>query len=208
MSIRTVTVTGLGTTTATPDSAVVRVAAVARADSVADAFSSSSSTAARIGAVARRHTSEERIASTGISLWPWHDNQGQARGFEARHSLTVGCVDLDATGALLAELATEIGDALAVDGVMLEVSSPVAAQEQAVAAAYADAVRQATQLAGLAGGVLGEVLAIGQSGAVGVGGGGGPGGRVESISAKLEPGETAIASHLTVTWSLIPADLA
>ena len=38
MSIHTVTVTGHGTTAVAPDSAVVRVAAVARADGVAGAF--------------------------------------------------------------------------------------------------------------------------------------------------------------------------
>ncbi len=202
MNIRTVTVTGQGTAAVTPDSAVVRVAAVARADGVADAFSACSSAAARIGEMARRHTSEERIASTGISLWPWHDNQGQPLGFEARHSLAVGCFDLDTAGALLTDLAIEIGDALAVDGVTLEVSSPVAAQEQAVTSAYADAVRQATQLAGLAGASLGEVLAIGEAGVMGVGGGG-PGDRVASISAKIEPGQSVIAANLTVTWSLL-----
>lgn len=206
MSIRTVTVTGQGTASVTPDSAVVRVAAAARADGVADAFSACSSAAARLSAVARRHTSEERIASTGISLWPWHDNQGQPLGFEARHSLALGCSDLDAAGALLTELATEIGDALAVDGVTLEVSSPVAAQERAVTAAYADAVRQATQLAGLAGASLGEVLAIGRAGVMGVDGGG-PGDRVASISAKIEPGETVVAAHLIVTWSLVSPGL-
>jgi len=199
MSLRTVTVTGHGTTAATPDSAVVRVAAVARADGVAGAFRACSSAAAEIGVVARRHTSEKHIASTGINLWPWHDNQGQPLGFEARHSLAIGCADLDAAEALLTELVTEIGDALAVDGVALEVSAPRAAQEQAVAAAYDDAVRQATQLADLAGALLGEVLAIGQAGA----GGGGPLRHSVAASAKIEPGETVVAASLTVTWSLV-----
>lgn len=204
MSIPTVTVTGHGATSATPDSAVVRVAALARAAGVAEALGACSSAAARIGVVARRHTGEQRIASSGLSLWPWHDNQGQPRGFEARHSLTIGCPDIEAAGALLAELAAEIGDALAVDGVSLELSSSVAAQEQAVAAAYDDAFRQATQLAGLAGASIGDVLAIGQSGSAGgVGGVGGAADRVAAMSPKLEPGETAVAASVTVTWTLV-----
>lgn len=200
MSTHTVTVTGHGTTSVRPDSAVVRVAAVARAAGLADAFGACSSAARAVAAVARRHTAEERVATTGINVWPWHDNQGQPRGFEARHSMSIRCSDLDAAGALLADLATEIGDALAVEGVALEVSSPTAAQEQAVAAAYDDAVRQATQLAGLAGASLGEVLAIGQSSA----GGDGPGPRAAmEMSAKIEPGETAVGASLTVTWSMV-----
>ncbi len=199
MSIHTVTVTGHGTTALTPDSAVVRVAAVARADGVAEALRACSSAAAEIGEVARRHTDDKRIASTGVNVWPWHDNQGLPRGFEARHSMTIGCADLTAAGALLTELATEIGDALAVEGVALEVSSPIAAQEKAVAAAYDDAVRQATQLAGLAGASLGQVLAIGQTDWAG----GEPGHRdAMATSPKIEPGETTVAASLSVTWSL------
>jgi uncharacterized protein YggE len=199
MSTHTVTVTGHGTTSVRPDSAVVRVAAVARAAGLADAFGACSSAASAVAAVALRHTDEKRVATTGINVWPWHDNQGQPRGFEARHSMSIGCSDLDAAGALLAELATEIGDALAVEGVALEVSSPTAAHEQAVAAAFDDALRQATQLAGLAGASLGDVLAIGQSSA---GDGAAHRGAME-MSAKIEPGETAVGASLTVTWSMV-----
>lgn len=198
---RTVTVIGQGSAAVAPDSAVVRVAAVARAAGVADAFAASSAAAAQIGAVARRHTDEKRIASTGINVWPWHDDQGQQRGFEARHSLALGCPDLDSAGALLDELATEVGDAIVVDGVALEISEPTAARDQAVAAAYADAQRQAEQLATLSGASLGVVLAIGQRGSVGVG----PAFRgldAMAMSAKIEPGETTVAASLSVTWSL------
>jgi uncharacterized protein YggE len=199
MRERSVTVTGQGSTAVVPDTAVVRVAAVARGTGVADAFASSSAAAAQIGVVARRHTEEKRIASTGINVWPWHDNQGRQRGFEARHSLAIGCSDLDAAGALLDELAAEVGDVLVVDGVTLEVSEPTAARDQAVAAAYDDALRQAEQLAGLAGASLAEVLAIGQ------GPRGAPAFRgMDAVaSAKIEPGETIVAVSLSVTWALV-----
>ncbi|MEO5663196.1 MAG: SIMPL domain-containing protein [Nocardioides sp.] len=199
---RTVTVTGQGSTSVAPDTAVVRVAAVARAAGVAVAFAASSAAAAQIGVVARRHTDEKRIGTTGINVWPWHDNQGQQRGFEARHSLALGCPDLDAAGALLDELASSVGDALAVEGVALEVSEPTAARDQAVAAAYADALRQASQLAELAGASLGDVIAIGQ----GSSGGGGPAFRgmdAMAMSAKIEPGETSVGASLSVTWALV-----
>lgn len=200
MSERTVTVTGQGSTAVVPDTAVVRVAGVARAAGVASAFAAASQAAAQIGVVARGHTQEKRIGSTGINVWPWHDNQGQQRGFEARHSLSIGCPDLDAAGALLDELADEVGDALAVEGVALEVSEPTAARDLAVAAAYADALRQAEQLAALAGASLGEVLAIGQGMS-----GGGPAFRgmdAMAASAKIEPGETMVGASLSVTWAL------
>ncbi|PUA80574.1 SIMPL domain-containing protein [Nocardioides currus] len=200
MSERTVTVTGQGSTTVVPDTAVVRVAAVARAAAVAEAFAASSAAASQIGVVARRHTQDRRIASSGINVWPWHDNQGQQRGFEARHSLTIGCPDLDAAGGLLDELAAQVGDALAVDGVALEVSDPTAARDEAVAAAYADARRQAERLAALAGAALGDVVAIGHGG--GPGGGSLRGMDAMAMSAKIEPGETNVGASLSVTWAL------
>ena len=145
---RTVTVTGQGSTSVAPDTAVVRVAAVARAAGVAAAFACVARPPRRRSAWWPGGTpTRSGSRTTGINVWPWHDNQGQQRGFEARHSLAIGCPDLDAAGALLDELATSVGDALAVEGVALEVSDPTAARDQAVAAAYADAVRQAEQLA-------------------------------------------------------------
>ncbi len=198
---RSVTVTGQGTTPVTPDSAIVRVAAVARAIGVAEAFGLVSTSVAQIGTAARRRTDERRIASTGINVWPWHDDQGRQGGFEARHSLSIGCLDLDSAGALLDELVAEVGDGLAVEGVSLEVSEPTAARDQAVAAAYADALAQAERLADLAGAALGEVIAIGQPGPLG----GGPmarGMEAMAMSAKIEPGETTVAANLTITWAL------
>lgn len=202
MNERTVTVVGQGSTAIAPDTAVVRVAAVARAAGVGEAFAASSAAAEQIGFVARRHTHEKRIGSTGINVWPWHDNQGQQGGFEARHSLAIGCPDLDSAGALLDELTTTIGDSLGVEGVSLEVSDPTAARDEAVAAAYADAVRQGEQLAALAGATLGDVLAIGQGSAPG------PGASFRGLdamamSAKIEPGETTVGVSLSVTFALV-----
>lgn len=193
--------TGQGSVAVAPDSAVVRVAAVARARGVAEAFAASSVAAGQIGVAARRHTEDRHVATTGINVWPWHDNEGRQRGFEARHSLAIGCPDLDAAGSLLDELAAEVGDGLVVEGVALEVSEPTAARDRAVAAAYADAQRQAEQLAGLAGASLGEVLAIGQGGSIG----GGPvrhGMDAMAMSAKIEPGESSVVASLSVTWAL------
>ncbi|QIK76847.1 SIMPL domain-containing protein [Nocardioides piscis] len=198
MDKRTVTVTGQGDVAVVPDSAVVRVAALARAGRLAEALGGATSAAGTIGAVARRHTSERRVATTGINVWPWHDDHGQQQGFEARHSLAIGCPDVAIAGVLLDALATEVGDALVVEGVSLEVSEPGAARDEAVAQAYADAHRQAGRLAELAGASLGEVLAIGEA----VAGVPRPG-ATASLSAKIEPGETSISAGLTVTWALV-----
>src|SRR5215207_3434827 len=102
--MRTVTVTGQGTAREVPDTVVVRVAASQRSQGVAEALTGANSAADEIIAIAREHTDASRIASTNLNVWPAYDNQGQPSGFEARHSLSIACTDVQAAGRLLGEL--------------------------------------------------------------------------------------------------------
>ena len=143
------------------------------------------------------------MASTDLSVWPAYDQQGVTSGYEARHGLRVVVDDLAAAGALLTALAAEVGDALRVEGVALEVGNPGPAERDAREAAYADARARAEHLAGLAGTTLAEVVSVVEGGGVGM---------VEAPVARValakdvafEPGERAIASNLSVTWALLP----
>lgn len=200
---RTVTVSGRGSAAAVPDVAVVRVAAVHRSASVADTFDGIASAVAAVGEEARRVTEERRIASTGIQVWPAHDHQGRQSGFEARHSLQIGCPSLDAASSLLQALVDTVGDRLHVEGVSLEISDPSAAATEAREAAYADALVRATHLASLAGATLGEVVSLSESVEHGH--------FAEAAmlrSAKedmsLEPGEQRVGATVTATWELQP----
>jgi uncharacterized protein YggE len=198
---RTVTVMGQGRATAVPDTAVVRIAAVHRAASVADAFAGVASAVAAIGTAARRFTEERRIASRGMQVWPAHDHQGRQSGFEARHSVEIGCPDLDAASALLDALVGAVGDRLQVEGVGLQVAEPGPLVTEAREAAYADAVVRATHLAGLAGATLGPIVSLTE--------GGGHQPFAQELAAasmkadtSFEPGETAISAVVTATWQL------
>ena len=198
---RTVTVMGQGRATAVPDTALVRVAAVHRAASVADAFAGVSSAVAAIGTEARRFTDERRIGSRGLQVWPAHDHQGRQSGFETRHTIEIGCPDLAAASALLEALVAAVGDRLQVEGVSLQVSEPGPLLTEARAAAYADAVVRATHLAGLAGASLGPIVSLTEGGghevfqeadAV----------RSMKADASFEPGETAISATVSACWQL------
>ncbi len=200
---RTVTVTGRGVATAVPDTATVRVAAVHRAAGVAEAFAGVASAVAAITAGARKVTDERRIASTGIQVWPAHDNQGRQSGFEARHSLQIGCPSLEVASALLQALVDAVGDRLQVEGVSLEVADPSAAFADAREAAYADAVARANHLASLAGASLGAIVSIAEASE--------HGGFVEAAGmartamkadASFEPGEQRIGASVTASWQL------
>ena len=202
--MRTVTVIGQGTAREVPDTVVVRVAAAHRAAGVAEALAGADSAATEIVAVGRRHTDPSQISSTNLNVWPAYDNEGKPSGFEARHSLQLSCSDVTKAGALLAELATAVGDRLQVEGLGMEVSDQSRAMTKARAAAYADAVVKAGHLAELAGTQLGDVQAMAEGSVM-------PspftdlavGGRQMAKSVAIEPGETALTASLTITFMMV-----
>ena len=200
--MRTVTVTGQGTAREVPDTVVVRVAASHRAAGVAEALAGADSAAEEIIAVGREHTEASRIASTNLNLWPAFDNEGRPSGFEARHSLSITCTDVQAAGALLAALAGRVGDRLQVESLGLEVGDTGRALAHARAAAYADAVSRAQHLAELAGVRLGAVQAVAEGFAPAT-----PftdlGGMRDAKAMSIAPGETTISGALTVTFELV-----
>jgi uncharacterized protein YggE len=193
--VRTLTVTGTGSTSAVPDTALIRLAAVHRARSFAEALAGAESGREEVVKSAR----DLVVSTVNLSVWPTSE-QGSQPGFEARHALTIATGDLAVANELLTRLAYEVGTRIQVDGVDMTVADPSAAMRQAREAAFADARAKAEHLAVLADAILGQVEAVAE------GGGGGAGTTPHAMAAKadvgLQPGETSVASALTVTWSL------
>ena len=200
--MRTVTVTGHGSSHAVPDAALVRVAVVQRGDGVAEAYTALTATAVLLVEVASRHTAASDIGSSGISVWPWHDVQGRPAGFEARHSYAVRCRDLDQAGALLADLVAQVGDALVVDNIGLEVTDDSHAAAAAREAAYDDARERASEVARLAGLRLGALQSVVEGGAAPAPAGA-PRLALSSRDLGLAPGEATVTTTLTVVWELV-----
>jgi uncharacterized protein len=202
--MRTVTVTGQGSAREVPDTVVVRVAATQQAAGVADALAGANSAADEIIAVGREHTDAAHITSTNLNVWPAYDNQGRPSGFEARHSLSISCTDVQAAGRLLGELAGRVGDRLQVEGLSLEVGDPSRATAEARAAAYADAVARAGDLAELAGVQLGPPQAIAEGGGMvqPMAEAGGMA-RMSQADVSIAPGETTISAQLNVSFELL-----
>ena len=202
--MRTVTVTGHGSGHAIPDAALVRVSARQGGDSVAEAYAALTGTAVLLVEVATRHVGAADVASTGISVWPWHTAQGEPTGYHAQHSYALRCRDLQQAGALLSDLVTHVGDALEVDSIELEVTDDSFAAGAAREAAYDDARYRAAELARLAGLGLGALQSVTEGAGMAVPAGA-PRMALASSDLGLAPGETTVTVTLTATWELVEA---
>jgi uncharacterized protein YggE len=168
---------------------------------VAEAYDAMAGSATTVLEVAGRHTETRRIASTGISVWPFHDHEGRRQGYEARHAFAIACADLSEAGTMLGQLAREVGDGLAVDSVGLEVTEDHGAGGKAREAAFQDAREKAAALSRMAGAGLGAVQSVVENGA---GDRPGPLPKVAMMrdSGGIEPGETTVTTTITVVWEL------
>jgi uncharacterized protein YggE len=194
--VRTLTVIGTGSAAAIPDTALIRLSAVHRARTLAEAMAGAESARAAVVEAAGELT----VSTVNLSVWPTNE-QGQQPGFEARHTLTIAAGDLETANQMLAKLAYEVGARLLVEGVELTVRDPSAAISAARELAFADARAKGEHLAALAGAGLGQVEAVAEGGASAPA----PGGFAALAKADvgLQPGETSLSASLTVTWSLV-----
>src|SRR3954454_4063319 len=192
--MRTLTVTGNGSATATPDTALIRLSAVHRARTFAEGLAGAESAREEVVRSAR----ELVVSTVNLSVWPT-SAQGEQPGFEARHTLTIATGDLAVANDLLTRLPYEVGTRLQVEGVDMTVRDPSSFIRRAREAAFADARAKAEHLAALADAVLGQVEAVAE------GGGSSPPVPLAAMAKAdvgLQPGEAALSASLTVTWSL------
>jgi uncharacterized protein len=191
--VPTLTVSGTGSTAAAPDTALIRLSAVHRARTFAEALAGAESAREEVVKSAR----DLVVSTVNLSVWPTSE-QGTQPGFEARHTLTIATGDLGAANELLTRLAYEVGTRLQVEGVDMTVSDPSSFVVRAREAAFADARAKAEHLAALADATLGKVEAITEGGwspAVSVA-------AMGKADVGLQPGETTLSASVTVTWSL------
>lgn len=201
--MRTITVNGRGSVTVVPDSAIVSAATVHQAPAPAEAVAGCDSAFRAAVEVVERHLERSSISSSGVRI-SRHWREDLPTGYEATHSFTVRCPDLDVAGALVTDLAEAVGDRLRLHDVDLTVTDATPAVREARRLAYDDAVAVATDLAAHAGASIGLVQAIGD----GRDHSGGielmmVGAAADSSQMALEPGERTVNRSLTVTFELV-----
>ncbi|MFN2298713.1 MAG: SIMPL domain-containing protein [Anaerolineales bacterium] len=183
---RTLSVTGEGKVTVTPDIAVSYLSVISRDPSLSAAWDDNNArTAAVIAALQGKGVAAEDIRSNfNVNQQEEYDRSGLLTGkitYIVTHSLTVTIRDLEKVGGLLG--AAQAAGVDTIGGVAFALEDPAAAIREARALAVANARERAEELAAGLGVTVGKVITINEYGgsipypadrdyATGVGGGG------------------------------------
>jgi uncharacterized protein YggE len=200
METKTITVGGLGTSSAAPDLATITLGVQVDANSASTALERANARAAAlISAVKRAGVAGADIRTAGLSVWPRYGQENQVAGFQAANNVTVTVRDVGATGAVVDAAAGAAGDSVTVSGISFAVSEPEAHLGAARAAAIANARKRAGEYAAAAGVTVGAVLAIVEGSAAPPPR---PMAKMAFASAPVEAGTSELSVAVTVTFEL------
>jgi uncharacterized protein YggE len=105
------------------------------------------------------------IRTSYFSIYPRYDNNGQhITGFQVNNQVTVKIRDLASVGSIIDEVVLAGGDLTRFQGINFSIEDIKPLEKQARAAAVADMVDRANQLANLSGVKLGEPYFISETG--------------------------------------------
>lgn len=164
---RVITVTGIGSVETVPDMAMLRLGVTHQAKQAADAMAATTEgVAAVLGRLEEAGIEARDMQTDQLSLQPvWSDynsNDRRITGFVASNMLMVRVRDLDTLGRVLDLVITDGANSF--NGLSFGLQEPKPAQDAARAAAVADAIDRAQQLAEAAGVTLGPIQSISEQG--------------------------------------------
>jgi hypothetical protein len=204
MAKSSVTVTGSGTASVSPDVVQLDLRVGHEAADVAAALSGAAAQVTVVGTVLREHgVAESDIRTIDSNVHQRFDHTGSPVGFTAEQRLGVTVRDLDLVGTILESAASGVGNALLVDAVRLDVADRSEGLRRARDAAFADAHAKAKQYAALSGRKLGPVREVVESGAM-------PlamprmamAARDTSSAMPIEGGHLELHASVTIRWAL------
>jgi uncharacterized protein YggE len=159
----TISVTGTGRSTLTPDRFSFTAGVQTTAPTVEEAVNQNNSKmAAVIAALKRAGATDAEVRTSNFSIYPQQVyEQGQpprVAGYQASNSITVTKSEIAAAGKLLqVSLNAGVNET---SGLVFEVSDPSRGRDQGLRAAFNDARAKATLLAQAAGRTLGRAMTI------------------------------------------------
>lgn len=159
----TISVTGTGKSTVTPDRFTFTVGVQTVADTVEEAVNQNNTkVAAAIAALKRAGATDAQIRTSNFSIWPQQDYQQgklpRILGYQVANNVTVTRDKIGDAGKLL-QAAVNAGVNTS-SGLQFEVSDPSRGRDQGMKAAFDDARAKAALLAQAAGRTLGRALTI------------------------------------------------
>jgi uncharacterized protein YggE len=167
--VETISVSGVGRVTVTPDRATFSVGVQSMAPTVATAVQDNNTrVAAIVDALRKLGATDREIRTSQISIYPQQDHQPnrppRITGYQVSNTVTVSRSNPSEVGRFL-QAAVDAG-ANTVSGVSFTVSDPARGREGALQAAFADARAKADVLAKAAGRTTGRAISITEGTAV------------------------------------------
>ena len=205
----TISLTGQGQVSATPDIATLYVGVDSREDTAAAALAANSEQAARvIETLKGAGVASKDIQTANFSVSPIYDNrksQSTGRpeidGYQVSNQVIARVRDLDGLGGLLDQLVG--AGANRIGGISFGVEDDAEARDKARALAVEDARHKAGIYAAAAGVQLGPILSISEGGARVGPQDFGVAMRAESaMAAPVERGQATISAQVSIVWRI------
>lgn len=204
-----ITVDGIGSVEARPDTGIVDIGVATQAPSVGRAREAAAEAAASVIAALKASGVEERdIQTVHFAIAPVHDYSGpqpRLTGYSVSNTVMAKVRGIDRLGPVIDAAAEAGGDATRVNSIRFEVEDRAELVRQARERAMADARAKAGQLAGLAGVELGVPMSIAE-----FAGGRGPAPvafesmalRAAKADTPIEAGATTVEVRLVIRWAI------
>jgi hypothetical protein len=202
----TITVTGMGLASASPDQCQIFISLNHMAETAADALAITAELATKaIAALADLQTKECDVRTMGLSVQDFFDNgQQKVTARVGSYQLQVIVQPIDAAGMILGALSAAVGDALQIRGITLTVDDPEPLRRESRRLAIQDGRTKAAEIASEMGVELGKTVSIQERQ---------PGGRLPYIqtaasaapmsgNVPIEAGNVTAASVLTMTYEI------
>src|SRR4051812_31905396 len=154
----TITVTGVGTADATPDTLTVDFTVHVTRGTVQEALDAQAGAVHRLlGALKSSGVPRDRTRTTDLSLDRHYDEHGNVTGYDANETVRAKVRPLSHAGRAISRAATSAGNAVAVGGLAFDLADDTDVVKSARDNAFADAQDRARQYASLSGRGLGRV---------------------------------------------------
>jgi uncharacterized protein YggE len=160
----TITVTGVGTADAAPDTLTVDFTVHVTRSNVQEALDAQAAAVQRLlGALRSSGVPRNHTQTTDLSLDRHYDEHGTVTGYDASETVRAKVQPLDHAGQTISKAASSAGNAVAVGGLAFDLADDAGVVHSARTNAFADARERAQQYAALSGRSLGRVEKVSET---------------------------------------------